>query len=78
MVRGQPITPSQKRALVARIRAAKNSEAALAAYVLELNDAGVSVQSMEDATGEKGTETHMNHSTLHRMALRAREARNGQ
>jgi homoserine kinase len=74
MVRGQPITPAQKRRLVSKIRALRTAETELDAYVLELSEAGVSVVSMMDASGEKGTETHVPHSTLHRWVQRAREA----
>lgn len=78
MVKGQPITPAQKRRLQAKIRAARTAQAELEAYVLELSDAGVSAQSMEAASGDKSPETHMSHSTLHRIAQRARSADNGQ
>jgi hypothetical protein len=77
MVRGQPITPAQKRRLVTKIRALRAAEADLDAYVLELSEEGVSVVSMMNASGEKGTETHVPHSTLHRWVLRARKARDG-
>jgi hypothetical protein len=77
MVRGQPIDAAQKRRLVAALRALRKAEAEVDALVLELNDLGVSVQSMSNASGEKGDLTYVPHSTLHRWVLRARAARNG-
>lgn len=72
MVRGTTITPAQKRQLLAKIRLARKAEDELADYVAELSEAGVSFQSMQDATGERGQPLHINHSTLHRMAKRSR------
>lgn len=75
MVKGRQLTPAEKRAFLSKIRAVRSAEAALDALVLELNEDGVSVQSLEDASGERGTATYVNHSTLHRQAVRAREKR---
>jgi hypothetical protein len=74
MVRGQAITPAQKRRLVAKLRALRTAEAEVDALVLELNDEGVSVQSMSDASGKQGDQTYVAHSTLHRWVQRARAA----
>jgi hypothetical protein len=78
MVKGESITSAQKRRLQAKIRAARTAQADLEDYVRELSDAGVSAQSMEAASGEKGSDTYTSHSTLHRWAQRGRAAQNGQ
>lgn len=58
---------------MAKVRAAKTAQSELDAYAAELNDDGVSVKSMMDATGERGTAFHVSHSSFHRWAQRARE-----
>lgn len=75
MVKGLPITAAQARRLLSKIRALHAAEADLDAYLVELADAGVTVQAMEGATGEKGSETFVPRSTLHRWVLRGRAAR---
>lgn len=75
MVRGQPISAPQRRRLLAKIRTLHAAEADLDSYLVELGDAGVSVQTIEDATGEKGDDTFIPRSTLHRWMLRGRAGR---
>lgn len=71
MVKGRQLTAAEKRRLLSKIRAWKTAEAELEDYLAELNGDGVSAVSLETATVGQG-HLSMSHSTLHRMAVRAR------
>lgn len=71
------MTADQRRRLASKIRAVSSAQEDLDAYVLDLNEEGVSVRTMADATAEAGDDVATPRATLHRWVARGRLRRDG-
>lgn len=78
---GHLVSPADRRRLQAKIAAAKKAEAVAARaaaevdeLLVQLADAGASVSTLLEATGDEGSDTRMSRSALHRRLQAAQTA----